>query len=338
MESSYDVRIWNIKRYQGSRTTTYYVRWVVAGRELKKPFKTDALADSFRSELVTAARKGEAFEIGSGLPVSTARAGRDLSFYALCCQYADLKWPHVAATTRRTHAEALTAFTTAMLTDDRGNPDGKLLRKALCRWAFNTPRRDDPARPADIDAVLRWVQRHTRPVSALAQPDVLRPVLDSLTVTLAGSPAAPSVFGRRRKILNALVEYAVEKKILDCNPIRALNWQPPTSVRTRPVPSLDKRRVASPMQVRTLLQAVAQQPRSGRRLVAFFACLYFAALRPEEAQALTKPNLSLPLADDYRQILDAVAAGQPAPAGLDDKLGKDANRIDEPCTIGGATD
>jgi hypothetical protein len=119
MESSYDVRIWNIKRYQGSRTTTYYVRWVVAGRELKKPFKTDALADSFRSELVTAARKGEAFEIGSGLPVSTARAGRDLSFYALCCQYADLKWPHVAATTRRTHAEALTAFTAAMLTDER---------------------------------------------------------------------------------------------------------------------------------------------------------------------------------------------------------------------------
>lgn len=44
------------------------------------------------------------------------------------------------------------------------------------------------------------------------------------------------------------------------------------------------------------------------------------------------------LADDYRQILDAVAASQPAPTGLDDKLGKDANRIDELCTIGGATD
>jgi hypothetical protein len=44
------------------------------------------------------------------------------------------------------------------------------------------------------------------------------------------------------------------------------------------------------------------------------------------------------LADDYRQILDAFAAGQPAPTGLDDKLGKDANRIDELCTIGSATD
>lgn len=44
------------------------------------------------------------------------------------------------------------------------------------------------------------------------------------------------------------------------------------------------------------------------------------------------------LADDYRQILDAVAAGPPAPTGLDDKLGKDANRIDQRCTIGGAAD
>ena len=44
------------------------------------------------------------------------------------------------------------------------------------------------------------------------------------------------------------------------------------------------------------------------------------------------------LADDYRQILDAVAAGQPAPTGLDDKQGRDANRMDELCTIGSATD
>ena len=47
-----------------------------------------------------------------------------------------------------------------------------------------------------------------------------------------------------------------------------------------------------------------------------------------------------PLADDFRQILDAVAvaAGQPAPTGRDDKLGKDANRTDELRTIGGVTD
>jgi integrase len=50
---------------------------------------------------------------------------------------------------------------------------------------------------------------------------------------------------------------------------------------------------ANPIQARTLLHAVGQQ-RGGRRLVAFFGCLYYAALRPEEAISLAKHNLSLP--------------------------------------------
>jgi integrase len=292
--TTYDVRIWGIRTYRGKRTTTYRVRWLVAGQRCEERFTAYALAESFRSDLVSAARKGEAFDIESGLPVSQLRTRRDRSFYALACQYADTKWPHVAATTRRTHAEALTALTTAMFADERGMPDEQLLRKALCRWAFNTARRDAPDRPAEVSAALRWVERHSRPTSALTRPDVLRSVLDSLTVTLDGSPAAPSVFNRRRRILSSLVGYAVGQKLLDGNPIPALGWRPPTSVRTRPLQAVDKRRVASPLQARTLLRAVSEQRRSGRRLVAFFACLYFAALRPEEAAALAKPNLSLP--------------------------------------------
>lgn len=294
MPTTYDVKIWSIRAYRGRRTSSYRVRWLVAGEQFEERFREYALAESFRSGLVSAARQGEAFDVDAGLPVSQVRVGRDRSFFALACEYADAKWPEAAATTRRTHAEALTALTTAMFADERGKPDDKLVRKALCRWAFNTIRRDAPDRPAEVTAALRWVERHTRQASALARPDVLRSVLDSLTVTLDGSPAAPSVFNRRRKILHAMVAYAVEKKTLDSNPIPALGWRPPTSVRTRPVQAVDKRRVASPLQVRTLLRAVAEQPRSGRRLVAFFACLYFAALRPEEAAALAKPHLSLP--------------------------------------------
>ena len=61
METSYDVRIWSIHIYKGTSTTTYYVRWKVATRRFKQGFQTSALADSFRSQLVTAARSGEAF-------------------------------------------------------------------------------------------------------------------------------------------------------------------------------------------------------------------------------------------------------------------------------------
>lgn len=289
MDTTYDVRIWKTRVYEGQRGNTYYVRWSVAGKERKEPFKKRALADSFRSQLLAAASKGEAFDVASGRPVTMARQSRDISWYEFACKYVDLKWPHVAATTRRTHAEALTAVTSLLLRTDRGKPDDKLIRKALCRWAFNTNRRHDPHRPAEIRAALRWVAKHTHPVSALADPQVLRPVLDGLTVRLDGTPAAPSVISRRRKILNAAVEYAVELKLLPTNPIPALKWKAP-----KPVMAVDPRSVPNPMQARTLLEAVREHAANGPRLVAFFGCLYYAALRPEEAVSLAKSHLDLP--------------------------------------------
>jgi integrase len=262
---------------------------VVAGKEWKEPFKNSALAESFRSDLVAAARKGEAFDIESGSPVSLQRAELDMPWYEFACKWTDMKWPRVAATTRRTHAEALTAVTVAMLDGDRGKPKDKLVRKALGRWAFNTPKRDDPGCPDDVRAALRWLKANTRPVSALNRPEVLRPLLDSLAVRLDGQPAAASVISRRRKILNNVVEYAVELKLLPHNPIPALKWKAPKSVQV-----VDPRCVPNPVQVRTLLEAVDSQGRVGRRLVTFFGCLYFAGMRPEEAAHLNKRNLDLP--------------------------------------------
>lgn len=58
---------------------------------------------------------------------------------------------------------------------------------------------------------------------------------------------------------------------------------------------VDKRAVPNPIQARTLLAAVREAARSGERLEAFFGTMYFSALRPEEAAALNKRNLDLPL-------------------------------------------
>lgn len=285
--TTFDVRVWKTEVYKGKRRTTHYVRWTVAGKSFRRGFRTDALADSFRSQLVIATRRGEAFDIPTGLPLSLLRTDREVSWYEFACVFADMKWPHVAATTRRTHAEALTALTVPMLTTGRDRPDAKLLRKALGRWAFNTARRDDAACPAEVGDALRWAEKHSRPITDLAtDASVLRAVLDSLTVKLDGTRAASSVVNRRRKIFNAVVEYAVEKKLLDTNPIPALKWSPP-----RTVHQVDLRSVPNPVQARTLLNAVRVIT---PRLVAFYGCLYFAALRPEEAAAIGKPNLALP--------------------------------------------
>jgi len=59
--------------------------------------------------------------------------------------------------------------------------------------------------------------RNTRPVSALADPDVMRSVLDAAGTLLDGKPAAAwTAQGNRAIVANAL-EYAVERKLLGTN-------------------------------------------------------------------------------------------------------------------------
>ena len=71
--TSYNVRFYKTDVYKGTRVTTYFVRWKVGGKEWRQSFRTVAQADSFRSELLTAARRGEAFSTETGRPVSWQR-------------------------------------------------------------------------------------------------------------------------------------------------------------------------------------------------------------------------------------------------------------------------
>ena len=61
---------------------------------------------------------------------------------------------------------------------------------------------------------------------------------------------------------------------------------------------LDRRRVPNPAQVTELLTAVSYvgswERARGQRLVAFFACMYYAMMRPEEALALRVRDCHLP--------------------------------------------
>ena len=66
--SSFDVRVFAIRRRPGR--TAFEVRWRVAGRDKSRSFMTWALADSYRAELVRAARQGAEFDPGTGEPES----------------------------------------------------------------------------------------------------------------------------------------------------------------------------------------------------------------------------------------------------------------------------
>lgn len=84
------------------------------------------------------------------------------------------------------------------------------------------------------------------------------------------------------------MDYAVELGLLETNPIRVLKWTAP-----KVSGQVDRRSVVNPRQARALLEAVRAQQPSGPRLVAFFAVMYYAGLRPEEAINLAADNVIL---------------------------------------------
>ncbi len=288
--TSFNVRVWKTRVYKGTRGATYTVRWSVDGREFTEPFKNRTQSESFRSVLMSAARSGEAFSNHTGRPLSMRRQDYSTTWYQLACDYADRKWPRLAATTRRTVSEALTAATMFMIISDGQQPDGARIRAALNRWGYNTLRRDATDKPEWVTETLRWVAGHTRPAADLEDRDTLRGLLDGIAHRLDGSPRSAAVASRWRKIIGNLAEYAVERDILTENPVSQAGRKAPQ--RTSMV--VDRRRVVNPTQAWTLLDAVAAQGPTGQRLHAYFGCLYYAGLRPEEAAALTEDQLDLP--------------------------------------------
>ena len=138
--------------------------------------------------------------------------------------------------------------------------------------------------------VLDWVRAHSRLVRDLADKEVLRPVMDAIASRLDGRPAALTVVNRKRALLYNALEYVVDLKLLAVNPIPSLRLSAPKKVSQE----IDRRSVVNPVQARTLLNAIREIPRSGRRLYACFAASYFAPLRPEEAVNLRRHNITIP--------------------------------------------
>ncbi len=264
------------------------VRWAVAGKEHCKSFPARPLADGFAAELKNAIRCRQPFDEATGLPAQPGHAAPARSWYDHARAYTDMKWPQLAATSRRSAAEALTTVTAALATRRGAAPDPQALRRALFAWAFN-PGTRHLTPPAEIAAALDWAAAATPPVSALEDPAVIRAVLAACARTCVGKTAAATTQRRTRSVFYNALGYAVEQGLLTANPVDRVQWKAPDVAET-----IDRRVVASPAQARALLAGVRGQGARGEHLEAFFGCLYYAALRPSEAVALRQVDCHLP--------------------------------------------
>src|SRR6266571_2507449 len=225
---AFDVRIHTIRRRK-DRRRPFEVRWHAAGRSRSRSFITRGLADSYRAELIRAARKGLDFSPGSGEPASwDTGAPATISWLEHAAAYAAMKWPLAAACTRAGIADALATITPALFTPGRGRPPAAVLRTALYGHDFNPARAGTDPGPA-VTAALAWARHHCLPLAALADPQVTRRALDALALRLDGTRAAAATITRKRAVFHGCLGYAAELGLLAANPLDRITWKPPRS-------------------------------------------------------------------------------------------------------------
>ncbi|NYI99575.1 integrase [Nocardioides thalensis] len=310
--TSFDVRIWKTETYARKSGKGYRVPWRVETKRFSRAFQTASLAESFRASLVTAARKGEAFIVESGVPLSMASqtAGPPLTWFEHAMDFMDAKWPDAAPKHRKSTANGLVTVTVALVRSDAEFSEAALLRKALRGWAFNPPaRRRSPDPPEHLADAIEWIRRESLLLNDLADPDVLRRALTAIGRKLDGTVAATSTIAVKRAALSGALVLAVEQGRLPGNPLKQVKTK-----RQRQVTAIDVRSVANPQQATDLLDAVKHIEPS---LYAYFACMYFAALRPAEARLLHDRDCMLP-DSGWGQLVLAGSYQDPGSAWTDD--------------------
>jgi integrase len=294
--SSYNVKVYDLRAHPGRPGRPWRLRWLVEGKRFERRYATKALADSFRSDLMQAMRSGEAFDEQTGLPHSEMRARTRLTWYEHARAYAEMKWPRAAAKSRKSMVEALETVTTALVVGGKSYGDETGLRRALF-WAFKPTPRDTPV-PAEHVGPLEWIARNSLPLVSLADSDTVRLALNACARKLDGLPAAATTTSRKRAVLYNALGYAVERDLLDYNPVDKVQWTAPDVAQR-----VDRRVVAGTAQVERLFAAVPTVHRNGGRFVAFFGCLYYAGMRPSEAASLHEGDCSLPRTGWGRLVL-----------------------------------
>ncbi|MBG0828198.1 site-specific integrase [Planomonospora sp. ID67723] len=301
---SYDVRFWKIQTRKGRRKP-YEVRWVVADRPFSQSFVTGALADSFRAQLITAARNGEAFDSETGLPDSMHREKQAVTWFEHAVDYVAAKWPKAAGNSRRSIIEGVLAVTPVLVRDLRGAPDTDTLREAI-RWAV-IPSRDQEQQPEEVIQALVWLRKASLPITALTEHNVASRVLAACATRLDGAPAAPEYHRRRRRILYNCLQYAVNQGRLRENPL-ALQTLRKEWTQPDVDSAVDPRAVANPRQVADALVVCSYVGRrQGPRFVAFYGCMYYAMMRPAEVTRLRRADCHLPESGWGKLILEASA-------------------------------
>ncbi len=216
-----------------------------------------------------------------------------MSWYEFACAYASCQMALCIAQPPAGHRrDAHRRNEVLIRADAQAPPQEDGLRRVLRDWAFSARARGGGEPPHDLAPMVRWLAESSIPLGDLVErgsksASIVRAMLDRVSRKQDGTLAAANTANRKRMVLNNAMEYACEIGALPTNPLKRVKWAKPRTAK-----AVDPRVVLNSGQARKLLAAVGEQGEIGQRLVAFFACMYYAALRPGEVMDLRRDALA----------------------------------------------
>lgn len=278
---TFDVRVWGIQKKAKATGARYIVRWSVDGEQHSATFQYKAQADSHRATLLAAAKSGEPFDVGTGLPSGSAR-GSGPTCYEVAREMVAAKWADSAANSRRSEVDNLAYLLVELIPTNRTAPDGLrlLLRSTLGRGA-------EELSAAERDQ-LRWLERASLAITSV-DDSVVRRVLDACATSPDGKAYSDTIRRQRRTYLSGLFTFATDRKYVRENPV-ALVRPGKAARKVKVVQQVNPRQIGD---IKTARKVVAAVSDALHRDFAFTVLL--AGMRPSEVAALRIQDCHLPV-------------------------------------------
>lgn len=322
---SYKFKLYKSYIYEGKQKTTYQARWSVAGLKFKETYDDETAMSDFIADLEYAKRAHQRFRLDDGRPVGMApyrpkralkreprRASKSAAptepgnCFTYLRKYVKSRWKGVSGKQRGNMAEAFMWVVVALLPRSPRRPDEKLLRRSLRSFAFNCGAKTIPEAETKV---LAWVAEHAPPIDVLESDEGLRDIYAQFSVCLDGTPRAAESRKRYHHILNPAVEDAVKQGLLTKNRLEDYRSNGRRTRVRQKSEQIDKRICPNIEQFRRLHATMMTLERLGPMIATYYALMFWAALRPEEAANVRWANIGLPATDTEwgELILDSAA-------------------------------
>jgi len=281
-----DVAVYSVQRRTGARNKRpWIVRWSLNGRQRSRAFRIKPEAERYRSALLVAQQRGEAFDTDTGEPVTWQPLADEVRAHEWARRWIAEQWPEWAPRTRTSAIEAVSRLLPLLVVESAPPPPAQL------RAHLKSSLRPDGAL-VDEEAE-KWLDQWSLQLRQLTRA-LLAAVDQRIAVRDNGGPLGPATAGRYRKVSRACIRRAVELGVLDSDP-----WPPSPRGRSQRKAGRASRAVAvrelpDPATMVKALRAIATHQPASRTYQVMTAIAYYAGLRPSEVVMLRHRALELP--------------------------------------------